>query len=155
MQPASDWSFGSPSIVPDAQPCLREALGPTGQAVFSIGSARSVLSRTVASSMPSTANAFVVRIANDPVVLPVNDAPTPLSDASPNHACVPTARPMSKWVLEPVHSSLSRMLAPRKENSAPPPCMSGSAASAANAERPAATIRFRSTTLACVPSSTR
>src|SRR4051794_41689343 len=116
MHPDSDWSFGEPSIVPDAQPSLREALGPTGHAVRSMGSVLRLLPLTVASSIPSTANAFVVRIASDPVVLPVNDAPVPLSEMSPNQAWVPTARPMSKCVREPVHSSLSRMLAPRKEN---------------------------------------
>src|SRR3954468_18109805 len=105
MHPDSDWSFGEPSIAPDAQASLREALGPTGHAVRSIGSALSVLPLTVASSIPSTANAFVVRIASDPVVLPVNDAPAPLSEMSPNQAWVPPGRQMCKGGRASGHSS--------------------------------------------------
>ena len=71
-------------------------------------------------------------------MLPVNAAPVPLSERPPNHARVPAASPMSKCVRLPVQSMLPVNFAPAKLNVCPPPSNSGSAASAANAERPAA-----------------
>jgi hypothetical protein len=77
-----------------------------------------LLPETVVCSMPLTPMPICTRAVSWPVVLPVMEAPVPVSVVCvpANQARLPSVMPMSKWVLGPLHSVLWLSDVPPKLN---------------------------------------